>query len=477
MNKLHVGLLFLLALALGCNRGQGQAPLVKPAGVRVAHPVVKEITDYEDLTGRTEAKHSVEVKARVTGYLKEDYLILNDKTKSKYPQLKLGTREGTLVKKGDPLFLIDPRPYEAELAKAEATVLQGEALEKRLRNDFARATSLREKRATTAEDYDKVTGDYLSAQASLQMARASRDLAKLNKDWTLVTAPISGLVSRRFVDPENLVKADDTTLTTIVSLDPMYVYFDVDERTLLQIRHWMREGKIPGMREQGAEVSLGLADEEGFPHKGTIDFIDNKLDPGTGTLRLRGVFDNSKQVLYPGLFVRLRIQIGKPHPAVLVAERALGTDQGQKFLYLVKDKNKVKYQSVKVGSLHDGLRVVEDLIPFNLTDKALASLRARSRAVPVPDTVLKKLDPIKNKGFTEQLFRKELAKLLNKDEREKYQDHVLAGAQDFEEAKNLLVIVSGLQRVREGNEVEYSQVENMLDQRPGQTKLKIQKAK
>jgi hypothetical protein len=255
----------------------------------------------------------------------------------------------------------------------------------------------------------------------------------------------------------------------------MYVYFDVDERTLLLILHWMREGKIPGMREKGAEVRLGLANEEGYPHKGTIDFIDNRLDPGTGTLRLRGVFDNSEEILYPGLFVRLRIQIGKPHQAVLVAERALGTDQGQKFLNLVTDKNKVLYKSVKIGSLHDGLRVVEDLLPFQLTDKALTSLGAK-----VPESVLKKLEPIKNKEFTEQAFRKELARLLKKDEgeedqdqldeREKYQDEILAGAQDFEQAKKLKVIVSGLQRVREGTEVEYGQVEDMADQRPGRKK-------
>src|SRR6516225_2968623 len=182
------------------------------------------------------------------------------------------------------------------------------------------------------EQFDQISGDYLEAQESLKMAKASDKLAGINVGYTEVRAPFTGVVSRRYVDPGNLVKADDTTLTTIVSLDPMYVYFDVDERTLLLIRHWMREGKIQGVDEKGMEVKMGLADEEGFPHKGTIDFMDNKLDPGTGTLRLRGVFPNPRpHLLYPGLFVRLRIQIGNKHPAVLVAERALGTDQGQKF--------------------------------------------------------------------------------------------------------------------------------------------------
>jgi RND family efflux transporter MFP subunit len=457
-------LVFLCLWLLGCNRGQSQAPVVKPAAVRVTHPVVKEITDYEEITGRTEAANAVDIKARVTGYLKRD--LLRGDPESQYPQLKLGTKEGKRVNKGELLFEIDPDSFEAEEKRTEAIEKQNEARLARLTKDYARATDLVKKNSMSPQEYDQISGDYREAQETFKMAKASHKMAEINLDYTKVKAPFTGVVSRRFVDPGNLVKADDTTLTTIVSLNPMYVYFDVDERTLLQILHWMREGKITGMREKGAEVLLGLADEEGYPHTGTIDFIDNRLDPGTGTLRLRGVFDNSKEILYPGLFVRLRIQIGNPHPAVLVAERALGTDQGQKFLYLVTDKNKVLYKSVKVGSLHDGLRVVEDLLPFQLTDKALASLRAAK----VPEAVLHKLDPIKNKEFTEQRFRKELSKLLGKDEREEYQDQVLAGAQDFEQAKRLKVIVSGLQRVREGTEVEYGQVEDMLNQRPGQKK-------
>ena len=477
MQARHCGrivvLVFLCLWLLGCNRSQSQAPVVKPAAVRVAHPVVKEITDYEEITGRTESTNAVEIKARVTGYLKKDFL--RGDPDSKYAQLKLGSKEGKRVQKGELLFEIDPDPFEAEEKRTEAIEKQNEARLARLTKDYARATKLFEQNSMSPQEYDQITGDYREAQEAFKMAKASHRLASINLGYTKVRAPFTGLVSRRFVDPGNLVKADDTTLTTIVSLDPMYVYFDVDERTLLLILHWMREGKIPGMREKGAEVLLGLANEEGYPHKGTIDFIDNRLDPGTGTLRLRGVFDNSKEILYPGLFVRLQIKIGNPHQAVLVAERALGTDQGQKFLYLVTDKNKVLYKSVKIGSSHDGLRVVEDLLPFQLTDKALTSLGAK-----VPESVLKKLEPIKNKEFTEQAFRKELARLLKKDEgeedqdqldeREKYQDEILAGAQDFEQAKKLKVIVSGLQRVREGTEVEYGQVEDMADQRPGRKK-------
>ena len=473
----RVGLAGLLCLwLLGCNRGQNQgAPVGKPTAVRVAHPVVK------DITGRTESKHAVDVKARVTGYLEMDHLTPDDQGKSKYPQLNTGTREGTIVEKGDLLFEIDRRTYKAEFDKADAMVFQAEAKKNRLSKDYTRATRLYEQKSISQQEYDTISGDYLESQASLKLALANRESAKTNLDYTYVRAPISGLISRRMVDPGNLVKADETTMTSIVSLNPMYVYFDVDERTLLLILHWMREGKMS--REKGQEVLLGMADEEGFPHTGTIDFLDNKLDPGTGTLRLRGVFDNSKEKLYPGLFVRLRIQIGNPHPAVLVAERALGTDQGQKFVYLVNEQNEVQYKSVRLGSLHDGLRVVEDLLPYQLAGKALASLRDAK----VPQAVLDKLAPIKDKSFNEVSFRKELRKLLSKEETtaailmgwavsqtrddwQKYQEQLLIAAQDFEKAKQLKVIVSGLQRVREKTKVDYGQVENMLDQRPGQKK-------
>ena len=490
MQARHCGrivvLVFLCLWLLGCNRSQSQAPVVKPAAVRVAHPVVKEITDYEEITGRTESTNAVEIKARVTGYLKKDFL--RGDPDSKYAQLKLGSKEGKRVQKGELLFEIDPDPFEAEEKRTEAIEKQNEARLARLTKDYARATKLFEQNSMSPQEYDQITGDYREAQEAFKMAKASHRLASINLGYTKVRAPFTGLVSRRFVDPGNLVKADDTTLTTIVSLDPMYVYFDVDERTLLLILHWMREGKIPGMREKGAEVLLGLANEEGYPHKGTIDFIDNRLDPGTGTLRLRGVFDNSEEILYPGLFVRLRIQIGKPHQAVLVAERALGTDQGQKFLNLVTDKNKVLYKSVKIGSLHDGLRVVEDLLPFQLTDTALASLRDAKAPRAMLDNLRRLTDaqkfaaggaaalrdvatalaPIKDKPFNEASFRKELVKLLSEKEKEEFQEKVLIAAQDFEKAKTFKVIVSGLQRVREKTEVEYGQVEKMLDQRPGQ---------
>ena len=187
-------------------------------------------------------------------------------------------------------------------------------------------------------------------------------MAKLNLDFTEVKAPISGRISRRMVDPGNLVRADDTMLTTIVSLDPMYAYFDIDERTLLKLRRLTAEGKIKA-RDDGnvIPVWVGLSDEEEFPHAGEINFTDNRVDPSTGTLRVRGVLPNPKPRLFsPGMFVRIRLPVGEPHQAILIPEKAVGTDQGNKFLYIVDGEDKVVYRPVKTGSLNEGMRVVTD---------------------------------------------------------------------------------------------------------------------
>ena len=212
-----------------------------------------------------------------------------------------------------------------------------------------------------------MAGDRAEAEAMVGIAKANRDLAKLNLEYTKVRAPIGGLLSRRRVDPGNMVQADTTPLTTIVSPDPMYLYFDIDERTVMMLRGLVREGKLPS-REQGAVVPIlaALADEEGFPHKGVINFSDNQVNPRTGTLRVRGVIENpvvkgkNFRKLSPGLFARVRLPLGVPHRALLVTERAIDTDQGQKILYVVDDKNEVDSRPVRLGAIHDGLRAIED---------------------------------------------------------------------------------------------------------------------
>ena len=208
--------------------------------------------------------------------------------------------------------------------------------------------------------YDLALGNRNEAVAMVRVAEAAVNTAKLNVDFTKVTAPISGRISRQNIDPGNLVVADNTILTTVVSLDPIYAYFDVDEAATLRFRRLMEAGKVKSAREGKSPVYLGLADEgDKYPHEGTINFVDNRLNSSTGTLRLRGLFDNHRQFLAPGMFVRIRVPIGQSHPAIMATERAIGSDQGQKFLYVLNDKNQVVYREVQIGAFQNGLRVIE----------------------------------------------------------------------------------------------------------------------
>src|SRR5438132_933855 len=340
----------LLGLCLGlagCATAPSEAPEAAPTPVTVSRPVQRDVTDYADFTGRTAAVDSVEVRARVWGYLD-----------------KVNFKEGALVKAGDVLFEIDPLVYRAALAQAEGNLASMEARVERLDADLARARRALDLRAIAPEEYDKVTFDRGEAVASRQALKAAVARAKLDLGYTKITAPISGRVSRYVVTVGNLVQSGDqgggTLLTTVVSVDPMYAYFDVDEHTALRVRRLVREGKSDSPRDGGYPVSLGLANEAGHPHRGTINFADNQVNPKTGTIRLRGVFPNKEQVLLPGLFARVRVPIGRPHRALLVSERALDTDQGQKIIYVVNEQSEVVSRPVRLGALHDGLREITD---------------------------------------------------------------------------------------------------------------------
>jgi RND family efflux transporter MFP subunit len=335
--------LFSCVVLLGCGRRQVPPVATKSSEVVVSLPVVKQVTDYEDFTGRTQAVKRVEVRARVSGYLE-----------------KVLFKEGYEVNQGDPLFEIDRRTYDAVLNQAQATMVQAQAHLARLELDFKRAAELLPLRSISREEYDKAVGDREEAIAAVKMAEAARDLAQLNLGFTTVTAPLTGRISNQMIDPGNMVKADETALTTIVAVDPVYAYFDVDERTMLRVRRMIRAGKIKSSQEAAMPVFASLVDEEGYPHEGTINFVDNRLDDMAGTLRLRGVFPNPNRILSAGLFVRVRLPIGKAHPAILVPDRALGSDQGQKFVYVTNDKNEVVYRRVKVGRTQDGMRVIEE---------------------------------------------------------------------------------------------------------------------
>ena len=341
------GLAALLA-ASGCSR-----PVVDlknaPTIVMVSEPIERNVTDYATFISRTAAIDSVELRARVTGYL--------DAT---------NYTEGAIVKKGEILFKIDPRPYEALVESAEGAVAAAQAALKRAKADNARNKGLAQRSpgAVTAADLDQFQAAEDQAIANLEIAKATLETNQLNLDFTDVKSPINGRAGRYEATVGNLVRQDQTLLTTIVSVDPIYAYFDVDENTLLFVRKLISEGKVRSARDTTVTVALGLANETGFPHEGTINFVDNQVNPKTGTLRLRGVFPNKGELLTPGLFARVRVPIGGRHEALLISDRATDSDQGNKIVYIVNDKNEVLSRTVKLGGQHGKLRaVLEGLKP------------------------------------------------------------------------------------------------------------------
>jgi RND family efflux transporter MFP subunit len=332
----------------GCTRAPSEAPAAPPIPVSVSYAVEREVTDYADFTARTAAVDSVEVRAHVWGYLE-----------------KVNFKEGALVQKGDVLFELDPRPYQAMLNQAKAKVTQDEAQLKYDEAEYQRNVNLVRTGAVSRSDLDKT-----AAARGVDLANIAADKAvvasrQLDLDYTKVLAPVSGRASRYVVTVGNLIQSGDqaggTLLTTIVSVDPMYAYFDVDERTVLRVRQLIREGKAKSARDGELPVWLGLANEDNkYPHRGTINFVDNQISPKTGTLRVRGVFPNKDEALSPGYFARVHVPIGFPHQALLVSDRALDTDQGQKIVYVVDEHNKVVSRPVRLGALHDGLRAITD---------------------------------------------------------------------------------------------------------------------
>ena len=348
----------------GCGPQQAPKGAMQkgPPEVYVSAPVSREINDYEEFPGRLEARAGVLVKARVTGYL-----LAAPPDQEKVKGSGKYFKEGGLVKEGDLLFMIDPQLYEAELALAKGNLLEAEGQRDQAKADWNRVSKQRSGFDTNEEEKNKFRGAYVMAEGKLEAAKASLKKAQINMAYTRVLAPLSGTIGKAAVDPGNLVQADQTMLTTIGASDPIKATFDLDERTLTRILRLMKEGVVP-RDPTGTPVQMWLADQsdQDSPVVGHIDFTDNAVDATTGTLRVRGAFPNADELLVPGLFVRVRLPIGKPQQAILIAEKALVTDQGQKFVYVVKDEDtstnegKVEYRQVKLGRLHDGLRVVKE---------------------------------------------------------------------------------------------------------------------
>ena len=332
-------------IASGCNNTSASSQTPKVTEVVVTQPTIEEVTDYREFTGRLESSKAVEVRAHVTGYIDSAPF-----------------KEGDIVHAGDLLFQIDPRTFQADLNQADANLNQAIAERKFQERSAERARLLNSQNsgAIKREEFDQIVAALEKAEATVVAMRAARDRAKVYLDYTHVTASQSGRISRRFVDPGNLVKADETPLTVIVAEDPIYAYFDVDERTYLDLVRAAMSGESTHIPVGDLKVQFRLVNEDSFARTGSVDFIDNRVVGNTGTIRMRGVFANPDGYLKPGLFVRMRLPITKPYKAIVVQEETLLSDQGRRYVYVVNDKNEAVYRSVKLGQAVHGMRVVTE---------------------------------------------------------------------------------------------------------------------
>ncbi len=341
--------LCILALSLtGCGRPRSAAHAFPPASVMVSKPVHKEVVNWSEFTGRTAAVNLVKVTARVSGYI-----------------VSIPFKEGDMVHKGDLLYQIDPRPYQDAHDQALGQLKQAQANQRLQDVTFERQQRLQQNNVIAKEDYDTALSNKSQAAAQVISTQAAVNAAKLNLEFTRVTSPIDGRVGRQLVNIGNLVQADSTQLTTIVSVDPIYAYFSMDELAALTYQRLVRDGKLPSHGDGKAPVYLQLQDETGFSHEGTIDFSDNTFDSSTGTLLIRATFPNPDGFLTPGNFVRLRVASSPRYEALLIADRAIGSDQDQSFVYVVDAKNIAQLRHITTGQLADGLRVVKSGLQSN----------------------------------------------------------------------------------------------------------------
>jgi RND family efflux transporter MFP subunit len=363
----------LICVALyGCQKSAVSPAITPPPPpeVQFAFPTREEVINSEDYPGRLDAAETVEIRSRVTGYL--DRVHFSD---------------GDLVKQGDLLFEIDARSYQSEVDRTAAALGQAKTRLERMRNTEERTLQLVAKQATSPEQADTARFDREEAEFAVTAASADHDLAVLNLSYTKIQAGISGRISRRLVDPGNLVKADDTALATIVSVDPIYAWFAIDERTLLGLQRMIEQGTLKFSRESPLDVQLTLADEENYSRVGKVTFLDNHVDPHTGTMAARATIQNTDGFLSPGLFVRMRTPIGLPRSALLIPEQALGSDQGQRFVYVVDEQNKATYRRVTVeGRAIHGRRIIsEGLQPEDrVIVSGLQRVRPGQEVKPVP---------------------------------------------------------------------------------------------
>jgi len=343
-NVIKFALLPIAAAVLAaCARNEAAEAPAAPPGVAVAKVISKPITEFDEFTGRFEAVERVEIRPRVTGYV----------TSTNFSQ-------GHEVKKGDVLYVIDPRPYQAALKHAQADLARARTQLSLAQSERERATKLIEKRAISQEEFDARISGSEQASAGLAAAEAAVESSALDLSFTQVRSPISGVVGRAEITAGNLVAAGQTLLTTVVSIDPIYVSFDGDEKVYLKHIGLDQRANSKTARDISTPLWVGLADEQGHPHEGNLVFLDNELDPATGTIHARGLFKNPDRHFTPGMFARVKLTGSAKYDALLINDSAVGTDQSVKYVLKVGAENKIEYTPVKLGPVIDGLRVVRE---------------------------------------------------------------------------------------------------------------------
>ena len=369
----------LMVGVVGCQTGAANVALPKPPAVPVSQPVQREVTDYVEFTGQTKAVFSNDIIPQVTGYL-----------------VQMPFKEGAEVKKGDLLFEVDPRPYKAQLDQAQGQVDLYKAQLKLARVNLARNRAIESASpgSVSQQLFDQGQAVVDEARARVDAAERSMELYRLNYEFTRVVSPIDGQSSRYYKTLGNLVNQDQTLLTTVVSVDPMYVFFEIDEPTLLRYLDGSQRSEASGAKNgTPMPVSMGLQGEDGFPHQGTINFVNNQSNLTTGTTLVRGIFPNpqpkgGRRLLSPGMFAKIRLPIGAPHRALLVRDRAIASDQGLKYVYVVDAENKVQSRRVTTGALEeDDLRVIEEGLKPDDWVVSGGLLQVRPRMLIRPDRV------------------------------------------------------------------------------------------
>jgi RND family efflux transporter MFP subunit len=347
MKKVILPILALLILGAFSGCGEKNEYVEPPAPeVTVSKPLVENVTDYLEFTGTTKAVEEIEIRARVQGFLESVHF-----------------EDGDYVTKDQLLFIIDPKPFKAAVEDARGRLGRHQAQLERAEREYQRNLTLFKQNAASEANVVKWKSEMEESRAAVVSAQAALDKARLDLGYCTIHSPIDGRISRKQVDVGNLVGAAEfTLLTTVRQANPVYAYFSINERDLLRVMKMAREENIPADNPDKIVLELELANETGFPHKGHLDFADSTVDPNTGTLELRGLFPNPgpPYIIMPGLFVRLRLPIAERENALLVTERALGLDQGGRYLLVVGSENKVEQRYVEIGALRDGMRVITD---------------------------------------------------------------------------------------------------------------------